>query len=89
MALINAFQGVWVGLTDDMAGGLEGQFYDAFILVWSGQMEDGEDVFPAWADVRSLGVYHLGYTSNHHISDCGWPDRAKDTSAVLHKLFPE
>lgn len=78
-----------VGLTDDVASGLESQLHDAFVLVWRSQMEDGENIFPAWADVCSLGVHHLGDTSHHHVSDGGWPDGAKYTSAVLHKLLPE
>lgn len=35
------------GLTDDVAGGLEGQLYNAFVLVRGGQVEDGEDILPA------------------------------------------
>ena len=66
---------VCAGLTDDMAGGLEGQLYDALVLVRSSQVEDGEDVLPAWADVRRLGVHHLGYTAHHHVSDGGRPGR--------------
>lgn len=38
---------VCAGLTDDMAGGLEGKLYNAFVLVRSSQVEDGEDVLPA------------------------------------------
>ena len=56
-----------------MAGGLEGQLYDALVLVRRSQVEDREDVLPAWADVRRLGVNHLGYTAHHHVSDGGRP----------------
>lgn len=35
------------GLTDDVAGGLEGEFHDALVLVRCCQVEDGEDVLPS------------------------------------------
>lgn len=38
---------VCAGLTDDVAGGLEGQLYNALVLVRSSQVEDREDVLPA------------------------------------------
>ena len=66
-----------LGLTDDVARGLEGQLHNALILVRGGQVKDGEDVLPAWADVCRLGVNHLGYTAHHHVSDGGRPGESE------------
>lgn len=44
--------GVEVG--DDLAGGVEGEFYDWFFLVGGGQVKDGKDVFPAGFDIAGL-----------------------------------
>ena len=54
-----------------MACGLKGQLHNALILVRCSQVEDREDVLPAWADVCSLGVNHLGYAAYHHVSNGG------------------
>lgn len=57
-----------------MPGGLEGQLHDALVLVRRSQVEDREDVLPARADVRRLGVNHLGDAAHHHVPDCGRPE---------------
>ena len=55
-------------LTDDLAGGLEGQLDDALVVVGRRQVEDTEDVLPARLDVRCLRVDHLSDAAHHHVA---------------------
>lgn len=77
------------GLTDDVAGGLEGQLYNAFVLVRGSQVEDGEDILPAWADVCCLGVNHLSYTAHNHVSDGGRPGWKKENGVQMKKRLKQ
>lgn len=72
--------------TDDVAGGLEGQLHDALVLVGGGQVEHGQDVLPAGADVGRLGVDHLGYAAHHHVPDGGRPGRGGGGDYVFFRL---
>ena len=55
-------------LTNNVAGGLKGEFDDVLIKIGGGQMEDREDVLPSRPDVRSLRVDHLRHATHHHVS---------------------
>ena len=69
-------------LTDDVAGGLEGELHDALVLVGGGQVEHGKDVLPAGADVAGLGVHHLGNAAHHHVSDGGRSEGEKERGRI-------
>ena len=71
-------------LTDDFAGSLECEFHNALIMISGRQVEYTEDVLPTRLDVCGLGVHHLSYTADYHVTDCRRP-RKHTTSIIIYQ----